>query len=49
MIDLTKAGMIAYEQYQHPEVNYRKAEGELSERVSLMLHLSNVRQMKKTG
>jgi hypothetical protein len=42
LIVLTRAGQEVFTEYLRATANYRKQEGDLSERVALMLHLNSI-------
>lgn len=48
-ISVTESGTQAYQLYHTAGPNYRKREGELSERVRLMLHIRALHVMRKAG
>jgi len=48
-IAVTKDGQEAYDSYSRGGPNYRLKEGELSERVRLMLHINKLRTMPKAS
>ena len=48
-IRLTKLGMDEYEKYNSAQASMRKYEAEITERVRLMLHISNLATMKRAS
>ena len=45
----TKAGYAAFELYKAPQPNYRQSEGEISDRVRTMMHISKLEALKKAS
>lgn len=48
-IQATKNGIKAYDMYRLADVNMRKREADLSDRVGVLLHIRSLSVMKKVG